>query len=225
MRLWHLKLKLELERIDRRKRRMGDVSQEILERWKAEELETKSLYDLISRGLDPAKTRAFRGRISVTVRCAVKGHVLARVYATRYLPVLVPQTPYRAIIRDKEKRFAELPRDKEFRSAFPHVQFRDAWIDVWTDDDLIDSSIDYEKVALGVDRLPRHRIEEIELKGSEFDIPGLTVIQERHAATEVEYEGTVYQPSWYLLCRCGLRYLATHLVVEALSTRTSKIFA
>ncbi|MET9791430.1 hypothetical protein [Streptomyces canus] len=224
---WHRKLDRELERIEQRRHQMANRSAGIVERFNAEELKTRALHDLMRRGLDPKKSRTFRGRVNITVRCAPRGHVLARVYATRYLPIIVPQTPYRGFMRDKEKRFTGIDRgkEKEFRSIFSHVQFRDIWIDVVTDDEQIDALINHEKGIRGADSLPRERLDEITLKWTEYSIPGLTVIQEAHSAREVEYNGIVYEPSWYLLCRCGLRYLATHLVVDALRTETSKIFA
>ncbi|MFF1604960.1 hypothetical protein ACFVYV_47655 [Streptomyces mirabilis] len=227
VRLWHRKLDRELERLEQRRHKMGNRSAGIVERFKAEELKTRSLHDLIRRGLDPKKTRTFRGRVNVTVRCTPKGHVLARVYATRYLPVIVPQTPYRGFMHDKEKRFTGIDKDQEkvFRSIFSHVQFRDTWIDVVTDDEQVDDLIKYEKEVRGIDPLPRERLDEIRLDWTEYSIPNLTVIQEGHSAREVEYDGVTYEPSWYLLCRCGLRYLATYLVVDALRTETSKIFA
>ena len=68
----------------------GSAWHDIARRWRRELDETRSLHELVGRGLDPGRQRRFKGRVSVLVRCAPRGHVLGQVYPTSLHPVFVP---------------------------------------------------------------------------------------------------------------------------------------
>ncbi|MEU5446040.1 hypothetical protein [Streptomyces griseofuscus] len=188
------------------------------------EIELRSLGHLLSRGLDEAKSRVFKSRVLLGVRCQGKGHFLARVYATPHLPILVPQNAGLPPAESKDMRFADLEKMKRLRSMFPMVKFRDTWIEEYPDEDLMHDLTQREKRQFGAE-VSDARLREIELEATEFFLRGLTLIQPRHRQSEVVMDGVSVEPSWYLWCRCGSRVLACHLVTQALDDGVRQIFA
>ncbi|MGX1156189.1 hypothetical protein [Streptomyces albogriseolus] len=227
VRRWALKVEHELRDLERRRASRDEkryrVPTGFEEREREREVELRSLRDLLRRGLDPAKSRVFNGRALLVVRCKSKGHCLARVYATPYRPIFVPQNADFPAGQTKENRFAHLESSKMLKSYFPEVRLRDTWIEEYPDEALRDELIERER---GLPPRPsKERMEEIDIQTTDFAIRGMTVIQPRHGEKEVTWQGVQVQPSWYLTCRCGTRILASYLVVEALQASTQQVFA
>lgn len=224
---WHRQVEYELLALEKRRESRSSrgyrFSDKLKEREQEREVELRSLRELLRRGLEPNKTRVFKGRSALVVRCKDKGHCLARVYATSYRPIFMPQNSGLPLGISKEKRFAHLETSKMLRSVFPEVRLRDTWISEYHDEELRDELIDQERKL--APRPSKERMEEIDAKTIEFEVRGMTVIQPRHGEKEVTWEGVQVQPSWYLSCRCGTRILASYLVVEALQAGTQQIFA
>jgi hypothetical protein len=160
------------------------------ERWAAQQRDAANLYDLIRRGLDPSRPRRFKGRVSLTIRCEPRGHLLALVYPTCDRPVLVPSVScLPATTPEKTKQHQH--KTAETRRLFGLPADRDKWIEVW---------------------FPQHEDERMT-----YDIRGLSILDERHRQETVQWEpyGLV-RPSWFLLCRCGQRIVPAASVMKAL---------
>lgn len=161
------------------------------EHWQQQATKAMSLWDLVRRGLDPKQERRFVGRVSLTVRCKAKGHVLALVYPTCALPVFVPSVRGMPPSVSPEAK-ARLERAASFaRQHFPWAlaASRDPWIETFEGDD-----------------------------GEVFyDIRGLAVLQERHRLYEMHDDqlGTL-RTAFYLICRCGQQMVAPADVMRAL---------
>lgn len=200
---WAAQLEKEVARHQRRVERHRGTStwRHFADIWETQAVETLSLWDLIRRGLDPEQGRRFCGRVSLTVRCAAKGHVLGLVYPTCALPVFVPSVrtlPLNppAELRDKSNRAIALAR-KHFPWAL--AASRDPWIETFEDDD---GEIFYE-------------------------IRGLSVLnEERHRKLEEEAEQEGWgRPAFFLLCRCGQQVVASADVYAATARGDSHLTA
>ncbi|WP_405811188.1 hypothetical protein OG524_18825 [Streptomyces sp. NBC_01520] len=220
---WRTKLIGELrDLVDRKTSRTYQLSQGLLNLEREREIELRSLHELISRGLHPSKTRTFQGRILLTVRCKEKGHILARVYPTPYRHVFIPQSASLPAGQTKDKRFAHAEAMKALRRFFPEINQRDAWISEYSDEERREILVQREQRTTGP--ASKDRLIQINTETTDFDIRGMTVLAPHHGEREVTWEGVRVEPSWYLLCRCGTRILASYLVVDALMAGTEKIF-
>ena len=215
----------ELERIrELRRLKQRKAPESYVQREAEREIELRSLAHLLSRGLDEKKSRVFKSRVLLGVRCHGKGHFLARVYVTPHLPILVPQNAGLPPAESKDRRFADLEKMKRLRSIFPMVKFRDTWIEEYPDEDLVRHLIERERRRFGQE-VSDARLREIELEATEFFLRGLTLIEPHHRQREVVMDGVSVEPSWYLWCRCGSRVLACHRVAQALGDGVRQIFA
>ncbi|MFJ8943327.1 hypothetical protein ACIRG4_08610 [Streptomyces sp. NPDC102395] len=225
---WRQRVERELHELERirelRRLKQRKVPEFFVQRETERETELRSLAHLLSRGLDEEKSRIFKSRMLLGVRCHGKGHFLARVYATPHLPILVPQNAGLPAAESKDRRFADLEKMKRLRSMFPMVKFRDTWIEEYTDEDLAHDLIAEERRRSG-EEVSDARVREIEREATEFFLRGLTIIESRHRQREVVTDGVSVEPSWYLWCRCGSRVLACHRVTEALDDGVRQIFA
>lgn len=170
--------------------------------------ENRSIREVLARGLDPLKTRTFRGRVLMEIRCQPKGHLLGRVYPTTIFPVFIPSVAGHPASKNaqKEVRFAtewhetskawrQLTKDTPF-----HLSNRDNWILEFSDDD-------------GPDERYTH-----------FTIRWMQVLRDRHRPAEVTLEdGQVVVPSISMLCRCGESWLACADLMGALDTNQSRL--
>lgn len=103
--------------------------------------DAESKLDLFRRGLDPQEERKFRGRISLTVRCEPRKHLLGYVYPTAFLPVFVPSVSAvrSSLLEHKARRTPAWPSDiaPELKATFKkdpefirgHGPARDTWIE------------------------------------------------------------------------------------------------
>ena len=196
-----------------------------LERLSLDEL---SELDLLQRGLDPDKYRTFKGRIALEIRCKAKGHSLARVYPTRFLPVLVPTIatlPF-GPNRSKEVRAQrwQNPNNRKMREIEPWAAHatRDPWIEEWLDDTEMEFLLQDMKERDLTSGEMEYRMKMANI----ICIRGLTAVKDRHRATE-RYDPTldrVFQPVWEFMCRCGVQTVATAIVMDALDRHAADLF-
>lgn len=165
--------------------------------------ELASLLELLRRGLDPHQPRLFRGRVALEMRCQPRGHLLARVYPTKDLPILVPTIGSLPLLPERQeqarRRRSEIAVLRGLFPATPDFS-REPWIE------RSDGSVS-EDEELG------------DLVGDRwYVIRGLTFLGDRHRHEfwEDAELGTVGPVAFHLLCRCGERKVPTHEVMAAL---------
>ncbi len=132
-------LRERVERARKLPRQMQD--DEYRKRLRDEDL---AFAEVMSRGLDPKRSRRFRGRVILTVLCAPLGHEMANVYPTAYGLVFVPtvaQPPRPAVApgsvlrrQDAFVRRVLNSTKPEYRGRQPIDRHRDGWVDRYHDD-------------------------------------------------------------------------------------------
>ncbi|MHA4950587.1 hypothetical protein ACX27O_24990 [Micromonospora sp. SD19] len=200
---WAAQLEKEVARHRRRVERHRGTStwKHFADIWEKQAAETLSLWDLIRRGLDPDQERRFCGRVSLTVRCAAKGHVLGLVYPTCAFPVFVPSVRTLPANSSAETRARSNRSLASAREHFPWAlaASRDPWIETFDDDD----------------------------GGFFYEIRGLSVLNEewhRQLEEEAEQQGWG-RPAFFLLCRCGQQVVASADVYAAVARGDSHLTA
>lgn len=155
-----------------------------------------SIHDVLVSGLDPGRERTFRARTLLTIRCpGRRGHLLARVHATRFLPVLVPAVGNPTIpgfdVRDE---WDEKQTEEHLTEDYGHwmdASKRAGWFcGYWQTDDDVDHA----------------------------HIPGVFALHPRDFSAAV---GAQLEPEsvlgFELLCRCGWRGVALRDIEDALA--------
>ncbi|GAA4983326.1 hypothetical protein GCM10023205_61380 [Yinghuangia aomiensis] len=171
----------------------------------------RSQLELFRRGLDPGRPRLFRGRVLLELRCAPKGHNLARVYPTSHNPVFVPSVACSRLIKlDADERRIRRDRDRVTRILDPVRETRDQWIEEFFDWQSYDAAVSSD---LSNDELAKKQRD-----CTSYDISGLATLMESHRRWSVETVNGLVRPSWFLYCRCGLGAVATAEVMEALDS-------
>jgi hypothetical protein len=169
-------------------------------RWAAKARETAAVLEVVSRGLDPGGDRLFHGRVSLTIRCQQRGHVLARVYPTRLYPVLIPSV--RALPLGDRTAWKQRQRDatEQVRVHFPWSPgaVRDPWL----------------QASAGAGDEP------------DIHLPGLTVLRNWHRSDQIFYEQLGWvRPTVNLICRCGEQMMAVADVMRALDANVDAVVA
>ncbi|MGA4975273.1 hypothetical protein [Streptomyces cinereoruber] len=220
---WRISLENEIAEIsERRRRRLEEgvtLSRAIEDRLERRELECKTLLELLSRGLDKRSARLFQGRVSLTVRCRKKGHVLARVYPTSMHPIVVPHIAG-VDPAFKESRFRDVDAIREVRAnaaLYEELRLRDPWVSEQTDWEFYERLMESAKDAAG------RRLAYI--RSTHFSLPGMVVLVPRLRQKVVTVEGVDYEPYWSWLCRCGESRYACHQLMTALDEGVSQVFA
>lgn len=212
LKLWTQQLKMHLKDAQRRKSPVTVASYypEVLSTW-----------DLIRRGLDPSKHHTFRGRVSLQIRCRKRGHILAQVYPTCTLPVLVPTIAMLPAGPNGKKevraRVRHSPESQKRRQMAPWDLWsaRDPWIEAYADEDqlrIISEHLESGKLTSA------QAFNERRLYGHSYDIRGLTVLHDGHRTVERynEFLDCMIQPVWEFLCRCGTTQVPTATVMDTL---------
>lgn len=147
------------------------------------DIERASRLDLLRRGLDPDHARRFRGRVTLTVRCAPRKHLLGLVYPTAHLPVFVPAV---STVGERQRRQDRTP----------------AWLERF--DDEVQATARQDPQFIHEHGYPRDVWiqEDWQDRDHTFHIAGMTVIY-----PQPDYRERMGHLAIPLLCRCGERAL------------------
>ncbi|MFE2550535.1 hypothetical protein ACFXGI_18595 [Streptomyces sp. NPDC059355] len=220
---WRDSLEIEIQESSESRRRRLERGELLLpsieERFERREIEGKTVLELLSRGLDSKATRLFRGRISLTVRCRKRGHILAHVYPTSLRPIVVPRVAG-VNPEHKEGRFKNVDALKEWRvnpAAYEALRLRDPWITESTDWEF------YERLCETFKGETGRRL--AYLKATYFDLQGMAILEPRLRQKVVTVEGVRYEPYWSWLCRCGEHRYPCYRLMAALDEGVPQDFA